>query len=625
MIKLIGIGLLFTLPSFAEPTGSVVPGPASIRGFQPETTANDDAIKSYFENAGPLAIEYYEHLTLLSNPWMGGRQPGSEGSKRAGEYIIWNLENYGIKPAFNEGTSWHQPFNFQIDNEAATVNDSQVVIADMVLIPDQDYVVLGNSGSGDITAPVVFVGYAIEEGENGYTSFPEENNLDGKIALMLRYEPLDENGASQWARRRFSPSSNIQNKMQAVIDRGASGVILVNPPNCRDGKRGLEKIRSNRFGTTDIPVVQFSHESAELLLPNGDLLSLQTLADSGEINTIELGKTRIQTDVEYSGLKAANIGGVIPGRGALADEWVIVGGHYDHVGFGYTGTSTPGVLHRGADDNASGSSAVLLVARLLSEFYDTSQEESMRSMLILFFDGEEAGLYGSAHYVKNPSVDLEKVNAMLNLDMVGSLRDNTLMLGGTGTATEFETIIPPVFESSTLKGSLSPGGTGPSDHTNFYKEDIPVLFFFTGMTDEYHTPADKAYTINPLGGALVAEIAEKFAERFATENFLTFTSDTRGGTNRSMRMPSPVRLGVQPSYTAILETGIQITGVSEGTCAEEAGLQADDILLAWNDTELTGGRKLMDLLKASAPGDNIELTVQRGGENIIVKVTLKAP
>jgi len=214
---------------------------------------------------------------------------------------------------------------------------------------------------------------------------------------------------------------------------------------------------------------------------------------------------------------------------------------------------------------------------------------------------------------------------MLNLDMVGSLRDNTLLLGGTGTATEFETIVPTVIEASTLTGSLSPGGTGPSDHTNFYKEDIPVLFFFTGMTEEYHTPADEAHTVNPLGGALVAEIAETFARRFATEEFLTFTSNTRGGSNRPSRMSSPVRLGVHPSYTELLETGIKITGVSEGTSADDAGLQADDILLSWNDTEITGGRSLMELLRNSTPGDVVDFTVQRGAENIVVKVTLKAP
>ena len=249
---------------------------------------------------------------------------------------------------------------------------------------------------------------------------------------MFRYEPLDENGASQWARRRFSPNSNIKKKMQAVLDRGAAGVILVNPPNCRDGRRGLETTRSNRFGATEVPVVQLSHTAAELLLLDTNLATLQKLADAGDTAPIELGTVTLRTDVVYSGLKARNIGGIIQGRGNLAEEWVVIGGHYDHVGHGYTGTSSPGVLHTGADDNASGSSAVLLLSRLLSVYYEKTDDENLRSILILFFDGEEAGLRGSAHFVKEPIIELDKINAMLNLDMVGRLRDNNLLLGGTG-------------------------------------------------------------------------------------------------------------------------------------------------------------------------------------------------
>ncbi len=625
MIKLTICGLLFIGPSNSEPVGSIVEGPQSIRSFSPSSTAQDNTFKTYFEEAGPLAVEYYEHLTLLSNPWLGGRQPGSEGSRIAGNYIVWNLEKFGLTPAFDQETSWYQPFNFQIDNEAPTLLDSFVAVEDMALVPERDYIVLGNSGSGDVTAPVTFIGYSIEEGEGGYTSFDENTDLTGKVAMMLRYEPLDENGASQWARRRFSPSSNIKDKMQAVIDRGAVGVLLVTPPNCRDGRRGLELNRSNRFGETEIPVVQFSHTAAELLLNDADLRSLQKLADAGNTAPIELGQVTLRTEVEYAGLRARNIGGIIQGRGDFANEWVVIGGHYDHVGYGYTGTSSPGVLHRGADDNASGSSAVLLLARILSEYYAETEDDELRSILILFFDAEEAGLRGSAHFVNEPTVDLEKINVMMNLDMVGRLRDDTLMLGGTGTAEEFSKLIPEVIEASSIKGSLSPGGTGPSDHTNFYKEDIPVLFFFTGMTEEYHTPNDKASTVNPAGGAKVTKVVEVFAKRFVNDDWLTFTSNTKSGADSPMRMPSPVRLGVHPSYSDILETGIKLTGVSEGTSAADAGLQADDILLAWNDTELTGGRKLMELLKESAPGDIVDFTVQRGGENIIVKVTLKAP
>jgi len=214
---------------------------------------------------------------------------------------------------------------------------------------------------------------------------------------------------------------------------------------------------------------------------------------------------------------------------------------------------------------------------------------------------------------------------MINLDMVGNLSDNNILLSGTGTAVEFETLVPEVIERSSITASLTPGGTGPSDHTNFYKEDIPVLFFFTGMTPEYHTPKDEAFTTNPAGGAVVTELAYDFAKRLVNDDKLTFTSNTKGGANRTTRMPSPVRLGVHPSYSDSVETGILLTGVSEGTSAADAGLLPDDVLLAWNDIELTGGRKLMELLKESAPGDVVEFTVQRDNENILVKVTLKAP
>ena len=359
MIRLILCSVLFSLQQQSEPTGSVDEAPASIRSFSPDGTAEDSAIKTYFENAGPLAIEFYEHLTLLSNPWLGGRSPGSEGSRIAGEYITFNLEKSGLTPAFEDGTSWMQPFVFDIENIAPILIDSFVAIDDMALVPERDYVVLGNSGSGAVTAPVTFVGYAIEIGDNDYSSFDEETDLEGTIALMLRYEPLDENGASQWARRRFSPQSNIKDKMKAVISRGAVGVILVNPPNCRDGRRGLEVKRSSRFGSTDIPVVQVTAEIANLLTTTTDIASLQILADQGGVTTVELGNATLHTEVEHSGLHAKNIGGILQGKGNLAEEWVVIGGHYDHVGFGYTGTSTPGVLHTGADDNASGSSGVL--------------------------------------------------------------------------------------------------------------------------------------------------------------------------------------------------------------------------------------------------------------------------
>ncbi len=627
MLRLILSTLLFSFPALAQPTASVIDGPLSARSFRPESTPQDGVIKSYFESASPLAIEFFEHISLLSNSWLGGRQPGTQGSKLAGEYITWNLERSGLTPAFDAHTSWYQPFLFDVDGTPPVVKKAFVAIEDMALVDERDFVVLGNSGSGDISAPITFVGYSIDDGENGYSSFDEDTDLTGQVALMLRYEPLDEFGVSQWASRRFGPHSNIKDKMKAVIDRGAVGVILVNPPNCRDGRRGLEKNRSSRFGKTNIPIVHFTEDAANIALGSeATIAELQILADAGEISTKTLNqKASLLTEVESTDLQAQNIAGYLQGRGELADEWLVIGSHYDHVGYGYTGTSSPGILHRGADDNASGTSVNLILARLFSDYYSITEEETLRSVLFIFFDGEEAGLRGSAHFTKEPTMELDSVNAMINLDMVGSLRNSTISISGSGTAVEFDVFIPEIIEQTTLTASLTPSGTGASDHTNFYAKDIPVLFFFTGMTPEYHTPADQAYTTNPSGGAIVTELAYTFAMRLLKDEKLTFSTNTKGGAGRSSSMPSPVRLGVHPSYSEMLETGILLTGVSEDTSASDAGLQAEDVLLAWNEIELTGGRKLMELLRASSPGDIVELTIQRGGENIIVDVTLRAP
>ena len=628
MIRHTFIGLIFTFSALGQPTGSVKEGPSSIRSFKPLSTAEDDAIETYFKDAGPLAIEFYEHLTLLANPWLGGRQPGSHGSKIAGEYIVWNLSNNALTPAFDDSNSWYQPFEFSIDNASSKVIKSFVTIEDMALIDGRDYVVLGNSGSGDINAPLTFVGYAIEESEQGYSSFEKDTDLTGQIAVMLRYEPLDENGASQWAGRRFSPHANIREKMQAVIKRGAIGVILLNPPNNRDGRRGLET-RSSRFGTTNVPVVQLSEDAMNKILGNQTVAELQKKADAGEIKTENIqAKAGLLTVIDSGGMLAQNIGGVLKGKGELANEWVIIGGHYDHVGYGYTGTRYPGQLHHGADDNASGSALVMMMARMLSEYYELTDDESLRSVLFLFFDAEEAGLHGSDYFVNNPTINLEQANLMINLDMVGNLSDNNIFIGGSGTATEFETLLPELMKSTSMTASLMPGGTGPSDHTNFYNKDMPVLFFFTGLTDEYHTPKDQAFTTNPAGAARLAKLVHATSQRVIDDPRLTFAtsaSSSGGNSSRSARAGAKVRLGIHPSYTSELETGILLEGVSEGTSAQDAGLQTGDVLLAWEKTELTGGMKLMELLRTANPGDKVTFLVQRDGSNIEINVTLKAP
>ncbi|MBI69666.1 MAG: hypothetical protein CMJ38_06650, partial [Phycisphaerae bacterium] len=217
MFNLTCSAILLTFNALSHPGDQINDAPTSVRSFSPESEVNDDIIETYFKQSGPLSIEWYEHLTLLANPWLGGRQPGTEGSGIAGEYIVWNLNKNGLTPAFEDESDWYQHFDFNVDSAPPEVLSSFASIDDIALIEGRDYAVLGNSGNGEVEAPVTFVGYAIEEGEDGYTSFDEADDLTGQVALMLRYEPLDEDGASQWAGRRFSPHANIREKMNAVI------------------------------------------------------------------------------------------------------------------------------------------------------------------------------------------------------------------------------------------------------------------------------------------------------------------------------------------------------------------------------------------------------------------------
>jgi hypothetical protein len=211
---------------------------------------------------------------------------------------------------------------------------------------------------------------------------------------------------------------------------------------------------------------------------------------------------------------------------------------------------------------------------------------------------------------------------MLNLDMMGRLRQNTVSVSGTGTAEEFDEMLPRLVEPTGLVVSAYRGGTGPSDHTNFYNSDIPVLFFYTGDHDDYHTPRDHAWLVNPEGTARIIGLARSIANEMASrDEMLTFTKSTEGGGAR--RTGARVRLGIMPSYTANIDTGVLVDGVSDGTSAADAGIQRGDVILQWDDKELTDGSILMEALMSHQPGDKINLRILRGEETIDVEVTLK--
>jgi hypothetical protein len=623
--------------------GTVIREPLNPYRFQPKNDAVAvDAttvdFRKLFEDLGPDAQRWYQHVQTLSNPWFEGRAPGSAGHDRAAEYLAWWFEHTRLAPAFgggSEGTpaTWFQPF--ELTGRARSVTGANVAFDGVSLERGKDFAVLGVSGAGAVTAPVAFAGYAIAEGKDGYTSFDGDDDLAGRIVVFMRYEPIDAEGRSRWGENRFSSHSNIQAKLKTLAERGAAAIVLVNPPGVRDGRDGLEDERSSRWGDDlKVPFVQMSSASFDAFLAKADaegrtLAALRGAADEGALKDFAFSddvRMTVAVEVSDGTVPAKNVGAVLAGKGALKDEWLIVGGHFDHVGFGFFGAdpANRGQLHPGADDNASGTAALLVLAERMKASYDAAPADAnLRSVMFLGFSAEESGLEGSRYFTKHSPIAAEKVTAMLNLDMVGRLRSDTLAVGGVGSASNFGEVLDPIFAASGLEIHADPSGRGPSDHASFFNSGIPVLFFFTGTHDIYHRPGDHGWTVNPAGAVKVLGLVRSIADALVSGPKLVFQ-----GADANVATPDrgygPVRLGIMPAMGESDVVGVKVESVSAETSAAEAGIKPGDVLVSWNGEDLTSTGDMMSRLRSHKPGDVVKIVVVRDGKEIPLDVKLKA-
>lgn len=490
---------------------------------------------------------WMQHVQTLANPAWEGREPGTRGIEQAAEYIEYYLKSYGLAPAFTaEGgsQSFRQPVSFDIAAGPETATSGTLSIAGEQRIAGEDFVMTSIAGERSASGPVAFVGYGLNQGPSEYSSFDAKTDLSGKIALLLRLEPLSENGAFLWGSGPGQHSSMIA-KLSAVAARGAAGILIVNPPGAKHELPDLDTLASAGSccsGAPRLPTAMISPATAESLLRQADpkardLMTWRRLADEGKVGTVELRPgviVNLTAQVKARTVRTDNVAGALSGKGALADQWLVIGGHYDHVGRGLPGRADPtdqGIL-LGADDNASGTAMVLLLAKRLSEAYAKAPADAnLRSVLFVAFTAEERGLIGSRHFTQYAPMSLGTIHAMLNLDAVGRLRDDTLWLYGYGTANEFPELVGPLLVESGLK-VMTEAGSHSSDQVSFQEAGIPVLFANTGGHSEYHTSRDTASTVNPIGAAKVLQFAENVAVRLASmSGRLTYQEQETTGTS----------------------------------------------------------------------------------------------
>lgn len=317
-------------------------------------------------------------------------------------------------------------------------------------------------------------------------------------------------------------------------------------------------------------------------------------------------------------VSSRNVAGVIQGSDpALRGQYVILGAHFDHLGRSSAGALDSGnAIRNGADDNASGTAAVLELARLLAA------RPARRSVIVAFFSGEEQGLLGSQYFVEHAPVPLDSVQVMVNFDMVGRLRNNRLIVYGVATATELPALVDSANRADTLTIAAQGDGFGPSDHSSFYARGMPVLHLFTDLHEDYHRATDDADRVNMPGIARVVAFAERLTRSLADRpERLTFVR-TATAAPTANRTGSQAYLGTIPDMAAGDVQGMRITGVRPGSPADKAGLQAGDVIIELGGAAVKDLYTYSDALYANQPGDRVTIVFLRNGERHRVEVTL---
>jgi len=552
-----------------------------------------------------LSKEISEHIKYLSADEREGRFPGTKGSQEAINYIVDELKGSGVLPAVDD--EYLQFFNFTKDIKPDGLNE--IRFNNKKYDINTDFMPLEFSSNASFTADVAFIGYGFSIKDS--VEWDDYKYIDVKdrwVAILIGSPDGDH------PHSKYADHIPIRKKAMLAKDNNARGVLFINQS---DSDEFIPLRYDPNSNNMDIPVVQISRKFANDLLSdslqffqdeiNSDLSSRSFLLNKSIDSKISLKKETIQIP---------NIIGMIPGNhDNHKNEYIVIGAHFDHLGFGgqSSGSLAPDErsIHNGADDNASGIAGVLEIAEKLK----ANQFELNRSILFMGYNAEEQGLLGSKYYVNNPTVPLKNIITMINMDMIGRMSNNKITVGGTGTSSAFDLILNNIEKNHDLLITKSPEGFGPSDHSSFYINDIPVLFFFTGAHNDYHKPSDDWAQINVESEKKILDMIYDIVIQIdQLEIKPVFTEAGPKGPSQS-RTSFKVTFGIIPSYSSNA-IGLEIDGARQGGPAQQAGIKKGDIIIEIEGKSISNIYDYMYRLAELKTGQSVEVIVQRGDKEL---------
>jgi len=571
------------------------------------------------------AARYFEQVKFLSSDEMKGRGDGSPELDKAADYIASQFRTFGLRPMGDDNTYFQK---FQLTTGAVLGPNNELELNGDKLKINQDFVPITFSDTASFDGALVFVGYGITAPELHYDDY-EGISANGKIVVVLRHEPQESDPHSQFEGTNFTRHASFVNKAINAKQHGAQGIVFITDLNHEDEQVG-SATRTEETDDLGIPAVHAKRAPLMGLFKAAgkDVAAIQKKIDSDlKPQSFDLPDSRvhISTDVVRTRKTVRNVLAGIPGSDpALKNEWVVVGAHYDHLGLGDRNSLAPsqiGQIHHGADDNASGTSGVLEIARLAAK----NKSQWKRSVLLITFAGEELGLLGSSQFVNHPTVPLNNVIGMINMDMIGRINNDRLFVGGVGTSPNFKPWLEEFNQTVHLQLDYSDSGYGASDHMSFNSKKIPVLFFFSGLHTDYHKPTDTYDKINAAGAVKVLSLVYMMADRMGSEpKRLEYTE---------VQQPTPASAGSGGGYGPYFGSvpdfrddlkGVLFADVQNNSPAAKAGLKQGDLLVEFDGKPVQNLYDFTYALRSKKVGDIVPVVVKRNGQDVKVNVTLEA-